>query len=417
MRRTRLWLLILVATLAVVVEGLGLLGSWAWDVTAERLHRDADAGAGALVDSVLLNLPSAVLRSRRLVAADLVDAEQGRVVEALEVLARRQTRCMVAHSEGYLNLARARLIQGRIFDGQADLAEALKRDPTRPFAVRLLGLVTLFQGRFEEALGILAQAEAVAPGYRVPPIELTAEDEARVRLEGLNRRLEIYPRLRVETLVSIGRLLRATGRVDEAERRLDQAAGDPRADLVRARWALSDGDASAAAGMALGLARQRRLPTRIRASAWSILAQALEVQGDSQGAMAATRRSLRLAPQSAEPYLALARIAQGRGDVDEAVNHLRRAWGMDPSNIGILIRFARAAEQAGLEADARLALERTVDLNPSDTGAVLRLVDFQLRTGAFMEAAMTLSRALDRAPADSDLLRMAERLRREVAKR
>ena len=417
MKRTRLWPLILVAVLAVIIETLGLTGSWAWDMTAKTLHRDVGAGVAALIDSPLLNLPSAVLRSRRLDAADLGAAEQGQVVEALEVLARRQIRSMVAYPEGYLNLARAQLIQGRIFDGQTDLAEAIERDPTRPFAIRLLGLVTLFQGRFDEALDLLAQAEAVAPGYRVPWIEVTDEDEARIRLAGLDRRLQTYPRLRVQTLISIARSLRAMGRPEEADLRIEQAAGDPRADLVRAQWALNDGDAPDAAGLAMGLAQQRRLPKKIRASAWSLVAQALEVQGDSEGALVACRRALRLAPESAAPHLALARIAQGRGDVDEAVSHFRRAWGMDPGNVGILLQFARAAENAGLNADARLALERAVDLNPGHTGTVLQLVDFQLRTGALMDATMTLSRAMDRSPADPNLLRAAERLRREVRKR
>ncbi len=417
MRRSRLWFVIVVAALAVAVEGLSTIGIWAWDATAKSLRRDADAGAAVMIDSELLNLPAAVLRSRRLVVADLAAVDHGLAVMALEAVARRQIRCMVVHPEGYLNLARARLIQGRIFEGQADLAKGLDRDPTRPFAIRLLGLVTLFQGRFEEALDLLARAEAVAPGYRLPLVELGAEDEARVRLEGLDRRLTTYPRLRVETLISIGQSLRMMGRMDEAEQRLEQAAGDPRADLVRAQWALNDGDAPAAAGMAQGLVQQRRLPRRIRAQAWSILSRALGVQGDSQGALAAAQRALRLAPESAEPYLALARIAQGRGDVDEAVNHLRRAWGMDPSNVGILFQFAQVAERAGLKADARLALERAVDLDTGNTATVLRLVDFQLRTGALMEATMTLSRALDHAPADPNLLKMAERLRREVTKR
>ena len=417
MKRTRLWPVILVAALTVAVEGLSTIGVWTWDVTAENLLRDADAGAAALIDTALLNLPPAVLRSRRLVAGDLAAVDQGLAVMALETVGRRQVRNMVVHPDGYLNLARAELIRGQVFEGQTDLAKALDRDPTRPFAIRLLGMVTLFQGRSEEALELLAQAEAVAPGYRLPPVELGAEDEARVRLEGLDLRLMTYPRLRVETLISIGQSLRAMGRPDEAAQRMEEAAGDPRADLVRAQWALNDGDAPAAAGLAQGLVQQRRLPAKIRAAAWSVLSRALEVQGDSQGALAAAQRALRLAPESAAPYMALARIAQGRGDIDEAVNHLRRAWGMDPANVGILFQFAQAAEKAGLKADARLALERAVDLDSGNTATVIRLVDFQLRTGALMEATMTLSRALDRAPADPGLLRAAERLRREVRKR
>lgn len=417
MKRSRLWPVILVALMVVVVEGLGTLGYWAWDTTADLIRKDAQAGAEALVSSALLTLPPAVLRSRRLVVGDLAVAETESTVQGLDAVARRQVRCMVVSPVGYLNLARARLVEGRLFEGQSDLASALERDPTRPFAIRLLGLVNLFQGRYEEALDLLAQAEAVAPGYRSPVIELGVEDEASVRLEGLERRLTTYPRLRVETLVTIGQSLRSMGRLDEAYRRLEEAAGDPRADLVRAQWTLVDGDAAAAAGMAQGLVQQRRLPTKSKASAWSILSRALEIQGDSQGALAAAGRALRLAPESAAPHLALARIAQSRGDVEEAVNHLRRAWGMDPSNVGILIQFAQAAEQAGMTADARLALDRAADMNPGNVRIVLRLVELQLRTGAYMDATMTLSRALDRAPTDPDLLKMAERLRREVARR
>lgn len=417
MKRPRLWSLIIVVGLAVAVEGVGMVGSRAWDKTAKLLREDANSGASALVDSALLRLPSAVLRSRRLVAADLTSADRGQAADALQALAGRQIRCMVAHPEGSLNLARAHLIERMVFEAGQDLTSALKRDPTNPFTIRLMGLVALLQGRYEAALDILAEAEAVAPGYRVPRIELTVEDEARVRLVGLDRRLQTYPRLRVETLVLIGKELRAMGQTEEANKRLSQAAGDPRADLVAAQWALIDGDAPSAAGIALGLTQQRRLPSKIKASAWSLLAQALEVQGDSPGALSAANRALRLAPESAGPHMALARIAQGRGDAEEAVLHLRRAWGMDPSNLTILFQFARAAEQAGLMADARLALERAAALNPKDTATVLRLVDFQLRTGALMEAVTTLSSALDHAPADPGLLKMADRLRREVDRR
>lgn len=409
--------MILVAILAVAVEGLNTLGLWAWDAAAELVRKDAPAGAEKLISSVLLDLPPAVLRSRRLVVADLATADIDGAVKALEAVARRQIRCMGVYPVGYLNLARARLIEGRVFEGQTDLAKALDRDGTRPFAIRLLGLVNLYQGRYEEALDFLAQAEAVAPGYRSPVIELGVEDEASVRLDGLERRLATYPRLRVDTLITIGQSLRMMGRMDEAFERLEEVAGDPRADLVRAQWTLNDGDAPAAAGMAQGLVQQRRLPTNIRASAWSVLSRALEIQGDSQGALAAAQRALRLSPESAAPHLALARIAHGRGDAEEAVSHLRRAWGMDPSNAGILFQFAQAAERAGMTADARLALERAVDMDPGNVNTVLRLVDFQLRTGAFMEATMSLSRALDRSPANPDLLKMAERLRREVARR
>ncbi len=403
------------ALCALVIEGITAVGVGAWDTTARVLRRNPDDGAARLIESTLLDLPPAVFRSRRLVSGYLSAADAA--VEALEAVGARQIRSMPAAPDGFLNIARARLLGNRIFEGLDDLDDAIARDPTGPFGLRLSALVMLLQGRTDDALDRLARAEAVAPGYRLPPIELSAEDQARVRLEGLELRLEIYPRIRVETLIALAGHLRSMGRRDEGLRRLEEAAGAPRADLVRAQWALIDGNAPEAAGLAQGLANRKRLPSKIRSSAWSTLAQALEAQGDTRGALDAARKALRLAPDSAAPHLALARIARARGDLDETVEHLRRAWGMDPSNLGILFEFARAAEAAGLEADARLALERAVNLRPDDSSVALRLVDFQLRHGAYMEAVMTLSRALDRDPVNPDLLRMGERLRREVAKR
>jgi Tfp pilus assembly protein PilF len=87
---------------------------------------------------------------------------------------------------------------------------------------------------------------------------------------------------------------------------------------------------------------------------------------------------------------------------------------MAPSNVGLLVQIAVVAESVGKPADALLALERTVEIEPESPHHVARLVALQLRNGLYTDAAVTLSRALDRFPTDPELLRLAERLRRDV---
>jgi len=278
----------------------------------------------------------------------------------------------------------------------------------------MAALLLRYRGAFDECLELLAQAEAVAPGYRNPVIELTPEDERWLRFEGLQRRLVAYPRIRVETLISLAEALRFDGQIDDAWQTLDQGAGDPRADLVRARWLLEGDDAGGAAEIVRDLATRGNLPVSIRAEAWSLLARALEAGGDSSGALEAAGEALSLDPENAAPYRALARIAVAQGDLDKAMQYLRTAWGLEPTNMGVLSELARVAELAGKPAEAKLVLVRAVELAPESPDLAIRLVDFLLRQGSYMEAAMALSTALDRHPANANLLRRAEKLSREV---
>jgi hypothetical protein len=55
-----------------------------------------------------------------------------------------------------------------------------------------------------------------------------------------------------------------------------------------------------------------------------------------------------------------------------------------------------------------------VELEPDEPHHVVSLVTIQLETGRYTEAALALSRAADRFPTNGELLRLAERLRRDV---
>ena len=235
-----------------------------------------------------------------------------------------------------------------------------------------------------------------------------------VRLEALRRRLDRYPRRRASAAVELARELRDRGQTAAARDVLNAYARHPEVALEQARWHLEAGRFMVAESEALAIAEKLRYPTSLRVRAWTAVAEVRQLAGDPDGAVEAAREALRLGPDSAAPFVAMAALAESRSAPDEALEHLRRAWGVAPTDVSVLLRFAAVAERTGHAHDARLALERAVQLAPDDPTLTVRLVELHLRQGDYTDAAMRLSAALDRFPTDQRLLSQAERLRREV---
>jgi Flp pilus assembly protein TadD len=248
-------------------------------------------------------------------------------------------------------------------------------------------------------------------------LDLPSEQEEQLRLEALRLRATYYPRRRTETSLVLARELRTRGDDNQARSLLDGLRGRPEVEIELARWAVEEGDFGGAIRLLTPVATRSSNPRAVRADAWSVVAVSRDLSGDGGGALAAAEAALDLDPESPKPYITLAGLAQGRGDLEAALEHLRRAWGMDPANVRLLLRIAAVAEQAGRVPDALLALERAVEVDPDSVRTAVLLVELQLRTGQYFEAAATLSLALDRHPTDPGLLRLADRLPREIGVR
>jgi len=412
--RERVHWLVLAMVLALSAEALNTVGWFAWKRAARTLSIRPDAGAALLISDPLLALPSAVQRTRRMNARDLGMVSREMAVSSLARIGRLQTGWLPADPVGFVNLAREALLGDQVEVASALLEKAISRDTTSPYAHRFQALVLLHLGRLEKALGHLALAEGIAPGLRSPMVELTEEDERRVRIEGLRLRRSLYPRNRVGTALALARELRSRGAEATAEAGLAELRGHPEVELELARWAVEAERYEEALKLLAGPSTRTAYPRALRARAWSMVATARDLSGDSNGALSAAQTALRLDPDSPAPYVTLAYLAQRRGDLQVALGHLRRAWGMAPADTRLLLRIATVAEQAGKSSDALLALERAVVIEPGSTELAARLVELQLRSGRYTEAAMSLSRALDRFPTDPRLLGLAERLRREV---
>jgi Flp pilus assembly protein TadD len=416
-RRHRSWPLIVLIILAVLVEALGFVGWSRWHALSSMMAGAPDTAAQALASSSTLVLPSTVYWSRTLSGTLLAGASSETLSTALEELGRAQVRWFPTDPEGFKNLARAAYARGEPELAIEHLHDALRRDPTSPYLHRLLALLLRQAGRIEEFLDHLATAEGLAPGFSHPQIELTPEDQEWVKMEGIRRWVDLYPRRRVEGLLRLATALRGRGEEAAAAEVLAEVEDDPAVVLALAEWDLQDGDFADAAERVEAIAAGRTYPRSVRVRAWSLLARARDLGGDGDGGLAAAREAMRLDPSSPAPYLALGTIAERRGDYQTALEHLRRAWGVAPADVGLLLKVGRVAERAGRHGDAKLALERAVEVAPDRPEVAAVLVTYLLRTGAYMEAAMAVSRALDRFPTDPRLLQLAEQLRNEVSSR
>ena len=402
------------AAFAVLINATDTLGWWRWSVSVNRLYLGSTTAAADLVTDPLVALPSFVARTRRLRTSSLAAAPRETVVAALARLGTLQTAWMPGAATGFTYLALEQLLFNRPDLAVPLLEEAVLRDPHSSYIRRLRGLIFLRAGDRPAALEELAFAEAVAPGSKNPVVELAPEDQALVRLRGLEIRRRLYPRQRNQTALALARLLRSDGRMVAGRGVLDELAGHPEIDLEIARWEMAGGNLSVALDLLGGITSRERYPRGLRARAWSSIAVARDQAGEGDGALEAAAEALRLDPDSTMPYVALATLAERRGDHEVALGHLRRAWGMSPADVGLLLRIARVAEKSGKPADALLALNRAVELAPDSPEVAAQFVAAQLRQRRFAEAAVSLSLALDRFPTHPGLLNLADRLRRDV---
>lgn len=416
MKRGPRWV-IAAAVIAVLIETVGLAGWWSWHGVTRVLEESPAEGAVALARDVFLQLPSAVRLSKRMPARDLGKARDDLVAEALRAVSRNQIRWAPADSIGFVNSARAELITGALDPAMGDLDAAIVRNPTSPDLHWLTALTERARGENARALDHLATSAGLGARDRPLRMELTPEETAWVRIEGLERRLEYYPRARSAGVIALAREHRSRDQSRIGRDYLEEEARDPRIVLELARWDLQDGFISEAEGRLKVLADRSGLPAALHAETWAVMARVRDRQGDVEGAVEAADMALIYDPRSAAPYRVLAGLAERRGDVDEALEHLRRAWGMNPTDVPLLMSVARIAEKAGETDDARLALRRARTADPTNPRLAAALVEFHLRQGEFMDATVTLSDALDRFPTDPRLLGLADRLRAEVRRR
>ncbi len=294
-----------------------------------------------------------LLAEARIQAGD--DAGAKRRVEAMKKLADAGPYWRVAEAERLL----ARM---KPADARTLLDEALKAAPEWPRAWLVLGRLEDQTGKGKEAIA----------AYR------KALDGGDWSHEPLNRSLQL--------LLAAGKYAEADGLMERAQRR-----GVVEAAMLRpaAFIALRAGRVE----RARELARQAVPPgTRsYRDLVW--LGRLLDGSGQAADAEKVLREAIALAPEAAEPRLALARVQKRDRRPDDANNTLTQMAAEVPEERRA-VAVARGHELMGRFADAEQALRAFLEAQPRDPEAQRRLADLLLRLNRPADAAPVLESLL-----------------------
>ena len=111
------------------------------------------------------------------------------------------------------------------------------------------------------------------------------------------------------------------------------------------------------------------------AESWLLLAQARSALGDSNGAVAAAGRAVRLSPRSPEVLSMAATAYLAAGEISVAEQSVQQALEIDPDNLTALLIHGRLCEQRGDAQAAAVAYRAAWNLEPSDfiAGLLARL--------------------------------------------
>jgi Flp pilus assembly protein TadD len=240
----------------------------------------------------------------------------------------------------YVVYGRQRGDRAAISRGAAMLAEALEARPAQGEAQFLLGFARMQLGQFGQAIAPLREAVRLGPAV---PERLNALAQTYERTgsgtaadsEALYRRALAAQPAAAEIRVNLGRLLDATGRLDEA--------------IAQYRRAAADAPALSEAHYNLGTALARA--------------------GRPEDAVGPLREAVRLSPGDAEALMNLGALVAGAGGVAEAETLFRRAVEAAPRNADARANLALALAQRGDTSGALREARAALAINPAQPTA------------------------------------------------
>ena len=252
---------------------------------------------------------------------------------------------------------------------RAEVEKRLADTPSSWRAHQAMGRLLLDEGRWEEAVGSLRRAAALAPEK---------------------------PSLRLD----LGRALRRTGREDEALGELQRAVElDPASADALAALGLAL-EARGRLGEAVALFRRAVDAAPDSAGPRIDLGMALTASGDLEAADRELRRALELDPDASFAHLGLGRVAAARDELPEAIGHYRRAHQADPDNANAAFALGTTLLGTGRSTEAIEPLRRAVAAAPGEPEGRRALAEALLAAGDPAAAEEQLARAAELAPAD-----------------
>jgi serine/threonine-protein kinase len=218
----------------------------------EALEKGTVAAAQAIeLDATLAEAHGALGQIAQTFEWDLAGAERAY---------RRAVRFDSAYATGHQWYAEALMMLGRIEEAEAEIAQALERDPLAPAALAVQGYLLLVTGRTDAAIAAYTDALRLHPDFTLGRLNLVfalihagRRDDAAAHIDRLGLPAELTADARIVALAS------APGEAAGALRRMDDAL--PRS--IAALWRAGAGDINGAVDLlerALAERRDGNLP-------------------------------------------------------------------------------------------------------------------------------------------------------------
>ncbi len=269
----------------------------------------------------------------------------------------------VADSEAYFVRALA-YRQGRDDDtAQADLVDALERDPGYAAAAAQLGWIAFDRGDFDEAAMRFDEAAEMDAGC-------------------------------ADALAGSGAVLSERGDLEQARATLERAVAlDSTHALGHATLGRVQLEQDDPEGATASFVEAKRSDPRMW-SAWSGLGQAYLARGDVERASTQLEQAVELAPDEYGPRIALASLLIEAERFSDAQVHVRAALDKAPQVPELAVLEAVLLSERGEDDQAIAALERAVAGDPSNADALLLLGVLELEAGHLRRAVSTLESAV-----------------------
>ncbi len=223
------------------------------------------------------------------------------------------------------------------------------------------------------------------------------------------------PKIRFALICVRGKALMALGKVEDAERLLSGAAGDPAAREVRVLLGevlLAQGKRSDAEPVLMTLINQYNGDGFKDPRSLALVGRAAYLLGSAQDANDAFNESERAGPADAETLLWRAELFLDSYDPGHAEEVVGEVLAKAPRQPEALARMAEVKLASNLDFDAAEALAKAaLDVNPSLAVAHFVLGGVALRDMNFVQADGWVNEGLARTPRDLDLLSLRAAIR------
>jgi putative PEP-CTERM system TPR-repeat lipoprotein len=275
------------------------------------------------------------------------------------------------------NLGASNLQTGQRDEGVAQLEAALARDPTMVGASNLLVFTLLRERNFVRARQVAEDLrgklkDSPLPNFYLGLVSLSEGKQNEAEAE-FRRAIEISPSFRQAT-VQLANIKVAQGKFDEArtvfERQLQVSPRDADTMLNLADLEVRRGQPERAQQWL-----ERAIATDERAIAPRFILTELNIaRNDLEKALVSGRDLMNIAPQDPRVLDLMGRVHFANKDPQNAAALFRRAAALNPKESMLQLRLAEALVQGNDDAAARIAFEEAIrlqpDLQPAWTGRV-----------------------------------------------